>query len=82
MSGRTDTWASNGPVIAYMLKQTGLQSKLAVSEPLSVEHNAVAVAKGNKALHGQLGAALKKVMQDGTYHRLSEQWFGQDIRCK
>jgi len=43
---------------------------------------ACAVAKGNKTLHDALNQALSKVMADGTYAKLSAQWFGQDIRCK
>ncbi len=82
MSGRTDAWASNGPVLAYMIKQTKLQNQLVMGPALSVERNGIAVAKGNKALQVQLDAALKKVLNDGTYLKLSKQWFGQDIRCK
>lgn len=81
-SGRLDAWSSNGPVVAYMLKQSGQQGKIIIGETISNEQNAGAVAKGNKALHDALQDALKKVMNDGTYAKISQQWFGTDIRCK
>lgn len=82
MSGRVDAWSSNGPVVAYMLKQAKLQDKVVIGEAISKERNAGAVAKGNKTVHDALNQALSKVMADGTYAKLSAQWFGQDIRCK
>lgn len=81
-AGRLDAWSSNGPVVAYMLKQTGQQSSILIGEAISHERNASAVAKGNKALHDALEGTLKKLLADGTYARLSQHWFGQDIRCK
>jgi amino acid ABC transporter substrate-binding protein, PAAT family (TC 3.A.1.3.-) len=59
-----------------------LQDKVVIGEAISKERNAGAVAKGNKTLHDALNQALSKVMADGTYAKLSAQWFGQDIRCK
>lgn len=81
-AGRVDAWSSNGPVVAYMLKQTGLQGKILIGETISNEQNASAVAKGNTALHDALEATIKKLQADGTYAKISNQWFGQDIRCK
>ncbi|GMA14407.1 amino acid ABC transporter substrate-binding protein [Deinococcus metallilatus] len=81
-AGRVDAWSSNGPVVAYMLKQTGQQGKIVIGEAISQEHNAGAVAKGNTALHDALNGALATLMKDGTYAKLSQKWFGQDIRCK
>lgn len=79
MSGRVDAWSSNGPVVAYILKQARLQDKVVIGEAVSNERNAGAVAKGNKSVHDALNAALAKVMNDGTYSKLSTQWFGQDM---
>lgn len=81
-SGRVDAWSSNGPVVAYMLKQTGQQGKILIGEAISNERNAGGVAKGNTALQGALNTALARLQADGTYARLSQKWFGQDIRCK
>ncbi|ASN82502.1 ABC transporter substrate-binding protein [Deinococcus ficus] len=80
-AGRLDAWTSNGPVVAYMLKQTGLSGKIVIGEAISQERNAGAVAKGNTELRDALNAAMKKLQADGTYAKLSQKWFGQDIRC-
>jgi polar amino acid transport system substrate-binding protein len=81
-AGRIDAWSSNGPVVAYMLKQTGLQGRVQIGEVISNERNAMAVSKGNTALLGALDAALATVQANGTYAKISQQWFGRDIRCK
>lgn len=81
-AGRVDAWSSNGPVVAYMLKQTGQQGKILIGETISNEQNAGAVARGNTALLGALDSTLKTLMADGTYAKISQKWFGQDIRCK
>ena len=81
-AGRVDAWSSNGPVVAYMLKETGQQGKILIGEAISNERNAGAVAKGNATLQRALNDTLKTLMTDGTYAKISGQWFGQDIRCK
>lgn len=81
-SGRVDAWSSNGPVVAYMLKQTGQQKNILIGETISNERNAGAVARNNTALRAALNTTLTRLMSDGTYLKISQQWFGQDIRCK
>lgn len=81
-AGRVDALSSNGPVVAYMLKQAKLSDKIVIGETISNERNAMAVAKGNKALRAEMDKALKKLMADGTYAKISKEWFGRDIRCK
>ncbi|MBB5235484.1 ABC transporter substrate-binding protein [Deinococcus budaensis] len=80
-AGRVDAWSSNGPVVAYMLKQTGQAGRIVIGEAISNERNAGAVARGNAALQGALNTAMARLQTDGTYARLSQKWFGQDIRC-
>lgn len=82
LSGRVDAWTSNGPVVAYMLKQTGQTGKIIIGEAISNERNAAAVATGNTALHDALSGALAGLLKDGTHAKISDKWFGQDIRCK
>jgi len=43
---------------------------------------AMAVAKGNKGLLDALNRALAELMRDGTYAKISQKWFGEDIRCR
>lgn len=42
----------------------------------------MAVKKGNGSVTSQLNAGLKALQSNGTYAKLSKQYFGQDIRCK
>ncbi|ADV66285.1 ABC transporter substrate-binding protein [Deinococcus maricopensis] len=42
----------------------------------------MAVKKGNSGLLKAVNTALGTVQKDGTYAKISKQWFGQDIRCK
>lgn len=80
LAGRTDAWVGD--------KFTGLdlvkaqKGKLVQGALLFNERIGMAVKKGNSTLLTQLNAALAKSMKDGTYARISKQYFGQDIRCR
>ena len=39
-------------------------------------------AKGNTSLHDAVDKALAAMMADGSYAKISNQWFKEDIRCK
>ena len=41
----------------------------------------MAVKKGNSGLLKELNAALAKSLSDGSYAKLSGQYFGTDVRC-
>ncbi|MGI8748171.1 MAG: transporter substrate-binding domain-containing protein, partial [Deinococcus sp.] len=46
------------------------------------ERIAMAVKKGNSSVTSQVNAGLAALLSNGTYAKLSKQYFGQDIRCK
>ncbi|WP_034384504.1 ABC transporter substrate-binding protein [Deinococcus sp. YIM 77859] len=80
LAGRVDAWVGD--------KFTGLdvvkaqQGKLVQGDLLFKERIGMAVKKGNSSLLKELNAALAKAMSDGTYAKLSRQYFGQDVRCR
>jgi polar amino acid transport system substrate-binding protein len=80
MAGRADAWVGD--------KFTGLdlvkaqKGKLVQGELLFNERIAMAVKKGNTGLLKELDAALVKSLNNGTYAKISQKYFGQDVRCK
>lgn len=80
MAGRVDAWVGD--------KFTGLdlvkaqKGKVVQGDLLFSERIAMAVKKGNSSLLKELNAELAKALTNGTYAKISNQYFGQDIRCK
>lgn len=80
MAGRVDAWVGD--------KFTGLdlvkaqKGKLVAGSLLFNERIGMAVKKGNAGLLKELNAALAKSQSDGTYAKLSGQYFGTDVRCR
>jgi len=80
MAGRTDAWVGD--------KFTGLdlvraqKGKVVQGDLLFKERIGMAVKKGNSSLLRELNAQLARAMSNGTYAKISKQYFGQDIRCK
>lgn len=56
-------------------------SKLKVGPLLWREEIGMVVAKNNDGLRAEINTALAKVMEDGSYAKLSQKYFKQDIRC-
>lgn len=79
MAGRVDAWVGD--------KFTGLdlvkaqKGKLVAGGLLFNERIGMAVKKGNSGLLKELNAALAKSLSDGSYAKLSGQYFGTDVRC-
>jgi polar amino acid transport system substrate-binding protein len=81
MAGRADAWVTEKFVgLDVMKKQPHL--KLQQGETLAEEKIAMAVAKGNADLAGQVNKALAKLRKNGTYVKISKKYFDQDISCK
>ncbi|EYB68624.1 extracellular solute-binding protein [Deinococcus phoenicis] len=58
------------------------QAKLKLGEMLFQEKIGIAVKKGNTTVTAAINTALGKMLADGSYKKLSEKYFGEDIRCK
>ena len=79
-TGQVDAIATDR-FAALEATRTYSKAKLVVGETLWKEQVAMAVAKGNAGLRQAVNAALKGAVQDGSYAKLSQKYFGQDIRC-
>lgn len=80
MSGRVDAWVGDKFTGIDLVKAQ--KGKIAQGALLFNERIAMAVKKGNSSLLKELNAALAKSQSNGSYARLSQQYFGQDVRCK
>ncbi len=78
--GRADAWVTDRFLGLEAVKaQNG---KLVQGAMLFQERNGMPVKKGNASLLKEVNAALATVQSSGSYAKISQQYFGQDIRCK
>lgn len=80
VSKRVDALVTDQFVAQQMLRkspQTGFHQ----GDTLSIERVAAVVALGNTALADAWSQALKAVMADGSYAKISQKYFQEDIRC-
>ncbi|GAA5511767.1 L-cystine-binding protein FliY [Deinococcus carri] len=80
MAGRVDAWVGDRFTGLEVVKAQ--KGKLVQGDLLFKERIAMAVKKGNTSLLKELNAALAKAMNNGTYAKISNEYFGQDIRCR
>lgn len=57
-------------------------SMFVLGDTVYQERIGMAVKKGNKTLLDAVNAGIATVQKNGEYAKLSNQWFGQDVRCK
>jgi polar amino acid transport system substrate-binding protein len=50
-----------------------------VGQPLTEDNMAIAVVNGNDQLRKRLNQALKNIIADGTYERISHKYFSRNI---
>ncbi|UBV44488.1 ABC transporter substrate-binding protein (plasmid) [Deinococcus taeanensis] len=79
-SGRVDAMVNEKFYALEALKQSG--GRLQQGELLFQEQLGMAVAKGNTTLLQAVNRSLKTAQNNGSYARLSKQYFGEDVRCK
>lgn len=80
VSKRVDAMVTDEFVAQQMLRKSP-KAGFHQGDTLSVEHVAAAVALGNHGLADAWSQALKAVLADGSYARLTQKYFQQDIRC-
>lgn len=78
IDGKIDATVTNKFTAKEIVKQN---PKLQIGAVLWKSQKGIAVATGNKELKDTVAAALKALMKDGTYKKISEKYFGEDIRC-
>lgn len=72
-SGMVDAVACDLSIAAYQMAANP-DAYVQVAEPLSSEHYAVGVKKGNTELADQITATLKEMYEDGTIEKLCEKY--------
>jgi len=77
-TGRIDAVITDQIVGLVAKQENGLEIK-EVGEPLWVDEMAIPVEKGNKELLDKINNALEEIIEDGTYEKISEKWFGKSI---
>jgi polar amino acid transport system substrate-binding protein len=81
LTGRVDAWVSDRfAAVSAVAANPGAGMK--IGDFLFVERIAAAVAKGNGSLAGGWNKALAETMADGSYGKISQKWFNEDVRCK
>jgi len=66
----------------FLVKQmTKSHPELQIGDVANLEKNAMATKNGNTELHKKLVDALKTIFDDGTYKKISQKYFNEDIRC-
>ncbi len=67
-------------VVKYYIKQhPEKQFKLVPDAKFERQYFGIAVAKGNSELQSKLNAGLKKIVADGTYAKIYQTWFDNDV---
>jgi len=77
-NGRLDAAITSKLMGLYEIKEAHLKVK-PVGDELYPDAAAIPVAKGNDQLLKAINKALTDMKSDGTYTKISEKWFGQDI---
>ncbi len=77
-TGRLDAVITDQMVGLRVMKEGAMNIK-DVGEPLWLDEMAIPVQKGNTQLLDKINQALEEIIEDGTYDRISEKWFGRSI---
>ena len=81
LAGRTDVWVSD-KLTALDASAKNADAKLQIGELLYEERYGMAFKKGNDGLKQAVDGALASVLANGKYEKISQHYFGQDIRCR
>ena len=77
-TGRLDAVITDQMVGFRVMKEKAIDIK-DLGEPLSHDKQAIAVKKDDEELRKEINKALAAIIEDGTYAKISEKWFGRNI---
>lgn len=80
-AGRADAWITD-KFVAKLSIEKQPDHGMAIGDQLFTEKVASAVNNDNDALADAYDQALKDMKADGTYEKISQKWFNEDIRCQ
>ncbi|PIC69101.1 ABC transporter substrate-binding protein [Sporosarcina sp. P16b] len=77
VKGRLDA-VITADIVGYEAIDNGFEVK-EVDKPMWVEQPSIAVNKENPELTKALDVALQEMIDDGTYEKISDKWFGRNL---
>ncbi|EKT4529724.1 amino acid ABC transporter substrate-binding protein [Pseudomonas putida] len=80
VAGRSDAWITD-KFVAKLSIEKQPDRGMAVGDLLFTEKVASAVKNNNESLASAYDKALDEMKADGTYEKISQKWFNEDIRC-
>lgn len=80
-TGRVDAWVTDRFVATKSLA-TNPTGGLRMGDYVFVERIAAAASKSNPGLAQEWNKGLAAVVADGTYKKISDKWFKEDVSCK
>lgn len=77
VNGRIDAALNDRLLLPYMIQEAKLplRAAAAIGEP---QKQGIAFKKGNPKFKTAVDAAIRQMIDDGTYARISQKWFGLD----
>ncbi|WP_413064509.1 ABC transporter substrate-binding protein [Siminovitchia sp. 179-K 8D1 HS] len=78
VKGRLDAVITDQLVGMYAVNQNNLKIKQ-VGEPIYLDQMGIAIKKDDEGLLKKVNEALKTIKENGTYGKISEKYFGEDI---
>lgn len=82
LNNRADAWVTEKPMAISAINSSPHKNELVIGDEILYQVNAMTVAKGNKELQEVINEKLSAIMADGTYNKLMQQYFSEDICCK
>ena len=77
--GTADALLYDAPNVEYYISTTGEGKLKAVGDLLEAQDYGLAVSKGNDELVTAMNDALAKIIEDGTYAEIYDEWFGGEV---
>lgn len=81
VAGRSDAWITDRFVAKLSIEKQPDRG-MAIGDQLFTEKVASAVKNKNDSLASAYDKALEEMKADGTYEKISQKWFKEDIRCQ
>ncbi|MFD1706951.1 ABC transporter substrate-binding protein [Siminovitchia sediminis] len=78
VKGRLDAVLTDQLVGMYAINENDLKIKQ-VGEPIYLDQMGIAIKKDNEKLLEDVNEALNTIIENGTYGKISEKYFGEDI---
>ncbi|MGK7376547.1 amino acid ABC transporter substrate-binding protein [Planococcus sp. 1R117A] len=78
-SGRVDATVNDNLTVLDFLKQRPDANIKVVDEASDVAQSGLLFRKGSGAIVEEVNTALAEMIEDGTYDKISEKWFGENV---